>query len=264
MSIEETEDIELAVTSHKYGRAYHNLANSEIANQLNESKDEANEITYDKKEVTASEKEPEPANLSEMLSFADRKDKLAMTLGIFAAILSGLNQPAQLIVFGNLLNSFNTGGDGLDKINFLSLMYLILGIQMFICQFLQTFCMVFSASRQIKNMREAYFKSLLSQNIAYFDEVNQGEMATSVIESTLIIQEGLGEKLALGIQSLFAFIFGFAVALYYAWQLTLLLLAIIPVMIGIVGFAVSFGPKASSSTYNAAGLYIILVNSFKK
>ena len=43
-------------------------------------------------------KESSPtASLSELLVYADTKDKIAMTVGITAAILSGLNQPAQLI-----------------------------------------------------------------------------------------------------------------------------------------------------------------------
>ena len=113
--------------------------------------------------------------------------------------------------------------------------------------------MVYSSSRQIKRMREAYFSSLLSQDISYFDRVNQGGMATSVIESTTIIQDGIGEKLAIGIQSLFAFIAGFAVALYYAWKLTLLLLAVIPVMIGIAAGAAAYLPATTSDTYNKAG-----------
>jgi ATP-binding cassette, subfamily B (MDR/TAP), member 1 len=79
------------------------------------------------------------------------------------------------------------------------------------------------------------------------------ESASVVIESTIIIQDGLGEKFGIGIQSVFAFLCGFAVALYYAWQLTLLLLAVIPVMVGIVGFAISFAPKTNSDAYNAAG-----------
>ena len=92
---------------------------------------------------------PAPASFTELLAYADFRDKTAIFCGVFAAVLSGLNQPAQLIVFGSLLNSFNGGGNGLDKINFLSLMYLILAIQMFICQFLQTSCMVYAASRQV-------------------------------------------------------------------------------------------------------------------
>lgn len=237
----------------KQGAFYANVTRAEEADDM-EMIDLEDSVTKEVTEKDPPAVQPEPvAKLSELLSYADSSDLWAMFAGIFAAMLSGLNQPAQLIVFGSLLNSFNGGGDGLDKINFLSLLYLILACQMFICQFLQTSCMVYASSKQVRRIREKYFTSLLSQDIAFFDEMNQGELATSVIESTIIIQDGLGEKLAIGIQSLFAFLCGFAVALYYAWQLTLLLLAVIPVMIGIVGFAVAYGPKASSETYNAAG-----------
>ena len=69
------------------------------------------------------------SSFSELLIYADSRDITMMMLGITAAILSGVNQPAQLIVFGSLLNSFNTGGDGLDKVNFLATMYLVLACQ---------------------------------------------------------------------------------------------------------------------------------------
>ena len=69
------------------------------------------------------------SSFSELLTYADSRDITMMVLGITAAILSGVNQPAQLIVFGSLLNSFNTGGDGLDKVNFLAAMYLVLACQ---------------------------------------------------------------------------------------------------------------------------------------
>jgi hypothetical protein len=38
------------------------------------------------------------------------------------------------------------------------------------------------------------------------------------MESTLLIQDGLGEKLALAVQFSCSFVFGLAVALYYCWQ----------------------------------------------
>ena len=69
------------------------------------------------------------SSFSELLTYADSRDITMMMLGITAAILSGVNQPAQLIVFGSLLNSFNNGDDGLDKVNFLAAMYLALACQ---------------------------------------------------------------------------------------------------------------------------------------
>ena len=236
------------------GEAYMDVSSHEMDIEMQEAKDQQNNHDENLKKKISSPSQEAPT-LSELLSHADGKDKMALFMGIGAAVLSGANQPAQLVVFGTLLNTFNGVGDEdmFEQIRFLSLMYLILAIQMFICQFLQTSCLVYAASRQIKRLREKYFSALLSQNIAYFDEVNQGEVATSVIESTIIIQDGMSEKLAIGIQSASAFVAGFGVALYYTWQLTLLLLAVVPVMIIIVACAVAFGPKASSDAYNIAG-----------
>lgn len=83
----------------------------------------------DQTELSAVSSSDPQLSFSELLTYADSRDITMMVLGITAAILSGVNQPAQLIVFGSLLNSFNTGGDGLDKVNFLASMYLVLACQ---------------------------------------------------------------------------------------------------------------------------------------
>ena len=202
------------------------------------------------------EENVDPSSFSDLYKYADFSDKISLGVGCFLAWLSGVNQPAQLIVFGSLLNSFNvTSTDqSTQKVEFLALMYLILGIQMLITQFLQTSTMTYAAGKQIKKIREAYFAALLRQNIAFFDEKNQGVLATSVMESTQIIQDGLGEKLALGIQFGSSFVFGLGVALYYVWPLALLLLAVIPVIaIALAGFMALTSSNGTIDAYNAAG-----------
>jgi ATP-binding cassette subfamily B (MDR/TAP) protein 1 len=181
------------------------------------------------------------ATLGELLQFADSTDTCLMGTGFCMAIISGLNQPAQLIIFGSILDSFNgsTRSSSIKMVSFLALMYLIVAIQMFITNCLQTACMSATSGRQVKRMRDVYFRSLLRQHIAYFDANDQGALATSVMERTLVIQDGLGEKLALGVQFFVSFIAGIAVAFYYVWQLALLMLGVIPVFIILIGIAVS-------------------------
>ena len=45
-----------------------------------------------------------------------------------------------------------------------------------------------------------------------------GSLASSIMETTMVIQDGLGEKFALAVQFVSSFVFGLAVALYYSWQ----------------------------------------------
>ena len=56
--------------------------------------------------------------------------------------------------------------------------------------------------------------------------------------------------------SVSSFVFGLAVALYYSWQLALLIIAIVPVMAGALGLVAGLLQKAndlSAAAYGAAG-----------
>lgn len=211
-----------------------------------------------KPQSTTTEQTPSLAKFADILEFSDLKDCLCMGLGIFTAVMSGANQPAQLIVFGSILNAFNasSSADISAKVSFLALIYFILGIQIWVTNFIQTAAMSYSSGNQTKRIRERFFSSLLKQNISFFDKNDQGVLATSVMETTLLIQEGLGEKLALGIQFLCSFVFGLLVALYYVWQLALLICAALPVMvvlIGVISSVMTQSAEASNAAYNDAG-----------
>ena len=138
----------------------------------------------------------------------------------------------------------------------MALMYFVVGVQQFITNFSQTALMNFAAGRQTKQLRQQYFLGILKQDITYFDKNDQGSLSTSVMESTLVVQDAMGEKFALGIQFVVAFFGGIGVALYYCWALALLMLGIIPVLAGLIGIAVVDLTKAttkSTEAYNIAG-----------
>jgi hypothetical protein len=113
---------------------------------------------------------PPPATFVELLQFADRDDYILMVTAFFMATLSGLNNPAQLVIFGSIINSFNqvsgltqshfisricmlnplvfalllvvatpqgTIEDSINQVSFLALMYLMVAIQIAITNFLQ-------------------------------------------------------------------------------------------------------------------------------
>ncbi len=71
-----------------------------------------------------------------------------------------------------------------------------------------------------------------------------------------MIQDGIGEKLALAIQFSSASVYGLIVAFYYVWQLALLLCGVVPAIVIILGSLVGLLTKsteASNNAYNAAG-----------
>lgn len=204
-------------------------------------------------EQKATEEESPAAKFTELFAYADCQDKLYISLGICAAIISGLSQPGQLILFGSIMNAFNdsTTEESVKLVSFLSIMYFVIGCQTFLTNFAQTALMSAAAGRQTKRIREFYFGALLRKDIQYFDKHDQGSLATSVMERTLVIQDGMGEKFALGIQFTTAFFAGLAVALYYVWQLALLICGVIPIIIILIGLIVVEFTKASTRSTNA-------------
>jgi ABC-type multidrug transport system fused ATPase/permease subunit len=170
----------------------------------------------DKAQETETEIVP-PGKLLDVLRTADAKDKWFCLVGVATAVVSGANQPVSLIIFGNVLNSFNTSdeGDMESAIELLAVLYVVIAVQMFITQFLQTACMTSVAATQTKRIREDYFRALIVQPISFFDSKDQGALATSVMESTLIIQDGIGE-LWLTVHFLYHFPYYLTILLSYA------------------------------------------------
>ncbi len=76
--------------------------------------------------------------------------------------------------------------------------------------------------------------SILSQEIGWFDLNKCGELSTKVAEYTGKVEDGLGKKVGDLTQFTFQLIGSFVAAFYLCWELTVVLLAAIPV-IGMAG-----------------------------
>ena len=201
----------------------------------------------------------ESASFSDLFSLSDASDAAFTRIALSMAILSGLNQPAQLIIFGSILNSFGATTDTdpgaerdrqIRQVNFLSIMYLVVGIQQFLTNFLQTACIQAAASRQIKRLRVAFLEALVRLPVSFYDANDQGALASSVMTDTMVVEDGLGEKPVLAFQFIVAFAAGLAVALYYCWKLALLILGGIPLVFAVIGVVI--GVLISSQAQESA------------
>lgn len=62
--------------------------------------------------------------------------------------------------------------------------------------------------RLSKRLRERYLAATLRQNIAFFDDVGPGEIATRIQTDTHLVQEGTAEKVALTVYYISTFVTG--------------------------------------------------------
>jgi ATP-binding cassette subfamily B (MDR/TAP) protein 1 len=135
------------------------------------------------------------------------------------------------LIFGAIFDKFNGLGDGIITSkdfmaavskNALWFTYLFIGI--FALSFAMKTCFKITARRSIKKLRRDVVRSLVRQDITYFDSCSPGSVATLISNSANLIENGLGERLALAFEGLGQLIVAFIVAFARVWRLTLVLL----------------------------------------
>jgi len=189
--------------------------------------------------------------------YATCMDVGLLSLGFLAVFISAANQPVQLYLFGSILDAFN-GADKakvIDDIHFFAMCYVLLGVQIFFTSALQIGCFSWVAARQVREVRNRYFRALLAQPPSFYDTRDCGALATSVLEATTTMAAGMGDSLAETLQKVLAFVIGIGVAAYFAWRLALLVCVGLPILGGIVAFAqaaYSKWTRDSSDSWNAA------------
>jgi ATP-binding cassette subfamily B (MDR/TAP) protein 1 len=89
-----------------------------------------------------------------------------------------------------------------------------------------------TGERQAARIRNLYLKTILRQEIAFFDQyTSTGEVVGRMSGDTVMIQDAMGEKVGKFIQLVVTFFGGFIVAFAQGWLLTLVMMATIPPLV---------------------------------
>ena len=162
-----------------------------------------------------------------------------MVIGVIGSIGSGLAGPLMSWLFGDTVNdasgSINISEmpqevkdafqDAMDEMVY---KFLYIGAGMFVANFLANFGWSYSSLRQIHNLKEKYFTTILKQEQGWFDEINSFEFATKVQAQITSVESGLGEKLGQILQNVSQLIGGLIISFLDSWKLTLVMLRCLP------------------------------------
>ncbi|KAL1200674.1 ABC transporter B family member 9 [Cardamine amara subsp. amara] len=203
----------------------------------------------DEKEVTMEEKSKKINNdggnqkvsFHKLFSFADKTDVVLMTVGTIAAVGNGLTQPFMTLIFGQLINAFGTADPDhmVKEVWKVAVKFIYLAVYACLVAFLQVSCWMVTGERQSATIRGLYLKTILRQDIGYFDtETNTGEVIGRMSGDTILIQDAMGEKVGKFIQLVMTFFGGFGIAFYKGPLLASVLLSCIPLIV-IAGGAMS-------------------------
>jgi ABC-type multidrug transport system fused ATPase/permease subunit len=161
---------------------------------------------------------------------AERRLYLAGCGFVAFSIGTGLGYP---LVIRWIIDDGVQGGD-LVRLNHLALIMLgiLLGEAVSTCA--RDYCFNLAAERVAARLRRAVFRTLLAQDIEFFDRRDAGEMTTRLWADVPPLQFVLGEELADAIRFAIIALAGTALLFYTSVQLSLLtLLAVPPIVIGV-------------------------------
>jgi ATP-binding cassette subfamily B (MDR/TAP) protein 1 len=193
---------------------------------------------------------------SEMFKFADSFDVFLMVFGGFAAFCNGAGMPAFSEVFGQMLNDLTHGGEIKEAISETALIMTYVGLIVFVLSTLQVATWMVAAARQMSRIRSAYFTALLRQDMAWHDSHKPGEVGSRLAGDTKVIQSGINDKFATGIQQFGMFAFGLGFGFYRSWRLTLIMMSTMPLIAivgGLMAFIMTQMTKASRQGFADAG-----------
>ncbi|KAI7832934.1 multidrug resistance protein 1-like protein [Kickxella alabastrina] len=103
---------------------------------------------------------------------------------------------------------------------------------MWILSFFVNACWAIAAENQGLRIRKLYYKSILRQDIGWFDTVKTGELTTRITNDVNLVQDGLGEKVGFVFMNVVGFLVSFIIAFVKGWKLTFICLTVMPFIVG--------------------------------
>ncbi|KTG02263.1 hypothetical protein cypCar_00004485 [Cyprinus carpio] len=221
-------------------------------NISNGKKEENGDVSGEKNGKEEEKEKVEMVGPFEVFRYADGVDIFLMLVGTVMSIANGAVLPLMVIVFGGMTNSFvdDTIAENLKNItlspNFTfpqssnetlgeqmtrhAIYYSIMGFVVLFAAYMQVAFWTLAAGRQVKKLRKRFFHSIMKQEIGWFDVNETGQLNTRLTDDVYKINEGIGDKLGMLLQNLTTFITGIIIGFAHGWKLTLVILAVSPLL----------------------------------
>lgn len=206
----------------------------------------------------------------QLFRFATCKDILMMVIGSLCALIHGAASPLMLLVYGMMTNTFvayelelqelkdenkmctnNTiywkngsiyetaenstvfcGVDIEGEMTMFAYYYIGIGLGVLCVSYIQIVFWVSAAARQIQRIRKTYFRKVMRMEIGWFDCNSVGELNTRISDDINKINNAIADQVSIFIERISTFVFGFMVGFISGWKLTLVVIAVSP-LIGI-------------------------------
>ncbi|CAI0407699.1 unnamed protein product [Linum tenue] len=192
----------------------------------------------------------------ELFRFADGLDYVLMGIGSVGAFVHGCSLPLFLRFFADLVNSFGSNANDMDKMTQEVLKYayyfLVVGAAIWASSWAEISCWMWTGERQTTKMRIKFLEAALNQDIEYFDtEVRTSDVVSAINTDAVTVQDAISEKLGNFIHYMATLVSGFVVGFTAVWQLALVTLAVVPLIAVIAAVHTTTLAKLTSKSQEA-------------
>lgn len=224
-----------------------------------------------------------PVTFRQLFRYASKYDLLLLGIANLFILYSSLNIPLVNIVYGlmmremndyvakrssdNTTNLYEAQETFMNNSYNLCMIVIIFGVSRFITLYLALLFFSIAASNQAKRVKILFFKSLLRQEVAWFERNRTGDFALRITSDLSKFEDGIGEKIALCLNALFAWVSSLISSFYYGWELTLVCLVLVPLTIVITTviaeFQASYTIKEGSALSKAFNVCHEVISSIR-
>ncbi|XP_007888070.1 bile salt export pump isoform X2 [Callorhinchus milii] len=205
----------------------------------------------------------------ELFRFASCYEITMMVIGGLCALLHGLAQPSVLLIFGLLTDTFIEYDIELQELNqpgktcinntiswangseyqtaknetiacgildiekeltMFAYYYIGIAAAVLILGYFQICFWVTAAARQVQKIRKTYFRKIMRMEIGWFDCNSTGELNTRLSDDINKINDAIADQVGIFIQRFTTFTAGFLLGFISGWKLTLVIIAISPLI----------------------------------
>lgn len=103
----------------------------------------------------------------------------------------------------------------------------------------------------MRNLRQKLFEKIITQDISFFDSNKTGELMNRLSSDTAVIQSCLSVNISMGLRSMAEVCVSIVLLFITSWRLTLVMMAVVPVLIIVVALYGAFTRKLTKQYQDA-------------
>jgi len=172
------------------------------------------------------------------LASLNKPEVPVLLLGILSAIANGVIFPIFSILLSSVIKMFYEPAHQLSKDSrFWALMFLVLGLASLLSNPARAYFFSVAGCKLIQRIRSMCFEKVVHMEVGWFDEPehSSGAIGARLSADAATVRALVGDALGLLVQNLATAISGLLIAFLANWQLSLIILVLIP-LIGLNGY----------------------------